>query len=134
MGENLWPNFRDPEPGSTPKAMIEEAGMGVDEKTGHLVQFINNGMTVNNETVTMHCSLYAPRLDYAYPFLTASWKLDGYPVTLQVYKQPAVTVHAPENLTKALREAFNEVSTVAVVQQLMNLSGSSPVSVKADLI
>lgn len=124
MSNNLWPDFELADSLPTPKSIIEDAGKGLTEKTGSLVHFYTKGVTFSGETATMNCSLYAPRLNYMYPFMTVRFPMKQlYPVQLIVseFDQPLVANNAAE-LLGALGRAFNAPPTMQTIKQLLALS------------
>jgi hypothetical protein len=123
MPENLWPDFDIGQAPRSPKAVIQQAGGGLREKTDGLVQFWMGPASIRDNKVELSCSLYTPALGYHYPFLRAQFAVEPvYPVTLVADKMPDIVANDEKELIEALAKIFNAPSTIATIQRLMSLS------------
>lgn len=123
MSDNLWPDFPAGKAASSPKAIIEAAGAGLDVKTNGLVRFYSMGMTIRDNVVDSTFSLYAPKLSYHFPFLRARFPIDAsYPVTLTADRLPEEVAADESALLTCLANIFRAASTVDTIQKLMSLT------------
>jgi hypothetical protein len=124
MEVNLWPDFSRSDLPPTPKSIIEDAGEGLKEKTDSLVRFYIAGVSFSEGFANVRCTLYASKLLYHYPFLTAKFPMvKHYPVELTVDKlEQTIVANDQPQLLQALEKVFNMPSTVETISQLIGLS------------
>ena len=123
MSENLWPDFDIGQVPRSPKAVIEEAGGGLEEKTNGLVKFSSGVTSINDDQVEVPFYLFTPSLSYSFPFMRATFAVEPvYPVTLVSDKMTDVVANDESELTASLAKIFNAPSTVATIQRLMSLA------------
>ena len=123
MPTNLWPDFDIKQAPRSPKAVIEEAGGGLDSKTNGLIRFFPMSTSIKDNQVEVVFSLYARSLSYHFPFLRAKFAVESvYPVTVVADKMTEVVANNESELTASLAEIFNAPSTVETIQRLMALS------------
>lgn len=123
MSKNLWPDFDSEQALCSPKTVIEEAGAGLVEKTKGLVQFYRTRVSIKDNKVEVHFSLYTRSLSYHFPFLRATFAVDPvYPVTVVADKMTDVVANDENELIASLERIFNAPSTVETIQRLMSLS------------
>ena len=122
MNENLWPDFDVSEAPRSPKAVIEEAGSGLKDKTKDTIWFWTLGTNIRGNVVEARFSLYSRSLAYHYPFLVAKFPVDPlYPVTLTPDKMAEVQANNEQELIAALANIFNAPTTKETIQKLMGL-------------
>ena len=123
MPNNLWPDFAFGNLLRSPKAVIDEAGAGLESKTNGLVKFYTSGASIKNNIVEVRCSLYAPFLSYHFPFLRAQFGItQTYPVSLNADQISEVIAKDEEELTASLAKIFSAPSTIETIQKLMALA------------
>lgn len=123
MSENLWPDFDVGQAPRSPKAVIEEAGGGLELKTGGAVQFWTTHTSLKDDKVDVAFSLYTPALSYHFPFLRARFAVERfYPVTIVADKMADVVANDESELTAALGTIFNAPTTAETIRKLMALS------------
>lgn len=124
ISENLWPDFEIGQAPRSPKAVIQQAGRGLREKTNGLVQFVTSPAIIRGNRIDVEYKLYAPPpMSFSYPFLRARFAFDAdYPVTLVADKMDDIVANNESELTEALAKIFNAPSTAATIQRLMSLS------------
>jgi hypothetical protein len=107
----------------SPKAVVEEAGNGLREKTSGTVFFASTGTSIKGNEVDVGFSLYTPALLYQFPFLRLRFGVESmYPVTVVADKMGDAVANNENELTAVLAKIFNAPSTVATVQRLMALA------------
>jgi hypothetical protein len=123
MSKNLWPDFDIEQAPRSPKAVIEEAGSGLEKKTNGVVRFFTMSTSIKDNEVHLVFSLYTQSLGYHFPFLRVKFAVEPvYPVTIAADKMTDVIVANDENeLTASLAKIFNAPSTVETIQRLMSL-------------
>lgn len=123
MPKQLWPDFNITPPQSTPKTIIEQAGEGLREKTKGLVVFQPLSNNISGEILSLQFALYARKLAYMFPFLTARFPIiEGYPVELIADKVPPLRAANEEELVDMLGRIFQSPSTIETVQRLISIS------------
>ena len=123
MSSNLWPDFKVEPKTRSPKAVIEELGKGLEEKTGSAVRFSFSGTSIKGDQVRSAFSLYSPRLGYGYPFLRAIFPVDKfYPVRVIADKVDEITANNESELIEALAKVFNSPTTIETIQRLLTLA------------
>lgn len=125
MSKDLWPDFDIGQAPRSPKAVIEEAGGGLETKTNGVVRFFVMNTSIKDNVVEVPCSLYTPSLSYHFPFLRAKFAVDPvYPVTVVADKMTDVVANDENELTASLAKIFNAPSTIETIQRLMSLAQS----------
>src|SRR5450432_871524 len=123
MPTNLWPDFDIGKAPRSPKAVIEEAGDGLEKKTKGLIQFFRTDVSIKGNQVEAAFSLYARSLRYHFPFLRAKFAVEPvYPVTVTADKLPDVVANNEDDLTASLATIFSAPSTIETIQRLMSLA------------
>jgi len=123
MSENLWPDFDVGGAPRSPKAVIEEAGRGLEKKTNGLVIFFSMGVSIKGIEVDATFSLYTRALPYHFPFLRAKFAVEPvYPVTIIADKMKEVVANNESELIASLSKIFNAPSTIETIQRLMSLA------------
>jgi hypothetical protein len=123
MSTNLWPDFDSANLPRSPKAVVEQAGDGLREKTGGVVVFFRTGTTIRSNRVEISYSLYTPTLAYHFPFLRVRFSVNAmYPVTVVTDNMEDGVANDENELTTLLAKIFNAPSTVATIQRLMALA------------
>lgn len=123
MSTNLWPDFDSTQTIRSPKAVVEEAGEGLGDKTNGIVSFISGGTSINGNRVEVSFSLYTPALLYSFPFLRLKFGIDSmYPVTVIADKMGDAIANDENELISVLAKIFNAASTVATIQRLIALA------------
>lgn len=119
----MWPEFGSLKVPRSPKAITEEAGGGLAEKTGGLVSFYTSNTSISGTTVRVAFSLYAPALQYMFPFLRLEFDVESqYPVTVIVDKLDDAVARDENELIALLAKTFHAPSTVQTIQRLMSLA------------
>jgi len=124
MPKNLWPDFDVEKALPSPKAIIEEQGLGLKEKTNGLVQFYTMPPSMKDKgSLTFTFNLYTPALRYQFPFLRATFAIDKpYPVTIVADKVGEAVASDKDELIAILTKIFSAPSTVETIQTLMSLA------------
>lgn len=123
MHKNLWPDIDLAQAPRSPKAVIEEAGSGLGEKTNGLVDFSTAPASIDYDVVKLSCSFYVESLSYYFPFMRAKWSVDSnYPVALAADKLEDTVVENEGELSEALAKIFRAPSTIETIQRLMFLA------------
>ncbi len=123
MSENLWPDFNIGQVPRSPKAVIEEAGRGLEEKTDGMVKFWTMSTSIQENEVKVQFSLYSRKLSYHFPFMRAEFLVEsGYPVRVVADKMKDIVANDENELTASLGKIFNAPSTVSTIQRLMSLA------------
>ena len=121
MPTNLWPDFDIGQAPRSPKAIIEEAGGGLETKG--LVRFYALSTLIKDNMVEVPFSLYTPSLSYHFPFLRAKFAVEPvYPVTITADKLDDVVANDENELTASLAKIFNASTTIETIQRLMSLA------------
>ena len=122
MPKSLWPDFDIGQVLSSPKTVIEQAGDGLREKTGGLLEFFRVNLLIQQNIVEATYTLFSPKLRYHYPFLRAQFPVvSGYPVTVTADKMTDVVAKDETELIASLAKIFNAPTTVDTIQRLMSL-------------
>jgi hypothetical protein len=107
----------------SPKAVVEEAGKGLGEKTHGTVTFYTQATSIHGTTVKVGFSLYAPALSYMFPFLRLEFDIQSiYPVVVITDKMDDAVAKDEKELTALLAKIFNAPSTAETIQRLMALA------------
>ncbi len=123
MPTNLWPDFDIGKAPRSPKAVIEQAGAGLEAKTNGMVRFWSLSTSIKDNQVEAAFSLYAPSLRYHFPFLRAKFAVaPAYPVTVVADKMTEIVANDENELTTSLAKIFNAPTTVETIQRLMSLA------------
>ena len=123
MTENMWPDFDLSDTPPSPKAVIDQAGSGLREKTGGIVEFYRMSIRVSENTVMADYSLYSPQLAYHFPIMKASFPVDrGYPVKLVSDQIAELVANNETELVQSLERIFNAASTIETIKRLMSLA------------
>lgn len=124
MSKNLWPNFDSSNQPRSPKAVVEEAGRGLAEKTKRLVQFTQNTNTaIKDDRVDIGYALFSPILLYKYPFMRINFGIEKmYPTKIFADKVGDFVAGNEDELIAALAKIFNASSTIETIQRLMTLA------------
>lgn len=123
MTTNLWPDFDYADTPKSPKAIIDQAGAGLDDKTGGVVRFYRTGITVRGNMVEASYTLYCPPLAYHFPFMRAIFPMEhGFPVRLIVESLNEFVAADETQLLSALSEIFNAPSTTNTISRLISLA------------
>ncbi len=123
MPVNLWPDFEGAKI-RTPKAVVEEAGGGLEKKTLGLVIFKQSSMAIRNDKVSVSYSLYVPRLVYLFPFMRIEFGVEAsYPVRVIMDKMDDALAKDEDELKALLAKLFQAQSTVTTIERLMSLAG-----------
>jgi len=123
LSENLWPKFDNAGGPRSPKAIIEEAGSGLKERTGGVLEFYRTDTTIKDNEIKLTFTIWSGVLRYHYPFIRATFAVDPpYPVTLVADKMPDSVANDENELKAALAKIFNSPTTKDTVQRLMTLA------------
>ena len=81
MPTNMWPDFEDTKLPRSPKAVVEDAGKGLKDKTRGMVVFSADAARINGGEVVVAFNLFVPALIYQFPFMRIMFPLSTmYPV------------------------------------------------------
>src|ERR1035437_4431721 len=113
MSKNLWPDFDSGKGPRSPKGVIEEAGLGLAERTDGRVSFWPSGTRIKDKVIQIEYGLFCQPLAYIFPFLVVQFSMDSmYPVSLIADKIPEVAAKNEEALIASLTDIFNAPATV----------------------
>ena len=90
---SLWPDFDLTERPRSIRRAILDAGSGLEDKTEGKIRFQVESVPSEQGGFTHNCYLFAPEIDYRYPFLKViEHASSGYPVNIvaDVWKQGAL--------------------------------------------
>lgn len=123
MNQNLWPDFAVESNNSTPKSLVDEAGVQLKEKTNGRIWMTHMTTQIVGAKATATYGLYVPKLSYVYPFLKISMSLPGaYPVEIVPDKMNTVLAGNENELINALREIFKSEPTVNTINSLLAIA------------
>jgi hypothetical protein len=124
MPKNLWPDFDVGAQPRTPRAAIEEAGVGLADKTKDSVKFMPYGAPqIKDNVIVFTYSLYAKLLGYHFPFLRVTFGLlQSYPVKLVADRMAELVAGDETELNAHLATIFNAPTTKETVERLIALS------------
>lgn len=119
--QNLWPDFDLQTAPRSPKRVLQEAGLGLSEKTHGLIEFAVQ--THADESQLIHdCYLWVRNLNFRYPFLTVTHGgTQTYPVeiTSDTFGRSRKADNE-DRLLEILEEIFRSPQTINAVTQLID--------------
>jgi hypothetical protein len=125
VSSNLWPDFQIAQNAKSPKAVVEQLGAGLEQKTDDLVRFYFTNTSIREGNVHATFALSAPNLGYSYPFLRIYFPVDRfYPVTIVPDKMEVMRAKDEDELTVVIKSVFNAPSTIETIQRLMTLASN----------
>jgi len=124
MSDNLWPDFEVSGQARSPKAVVQEAGIGLREKTDGRIDFVQHGTTqISDQKVSVSYALWVPALNYSYPFIRIVFGVvESYPVRVAADGLGEFQANNEPELIGVLAKVFSADRTVKTITRLMQLA------------
>lgn len=122
MSTDLWPEFKiDTSRGM--RQMLEDAGQGLEEKTGGVVKFRVSRPMQKGYGFRYECDLVVPSAQYSYPLIHVEAPASTFPATVVWGDGDSTEVNSESDLRRVLKDVFQSADTKQIVVNLVQNFG-----------